>query len=66
MKNFALGFLLSGCICLISYIVWENHRHVPVIIQQVPVPVAVPLQQSLPFPPNPNLALVLEKDNDNI
>jgi hypothetical protein len=41
MKNFILGFLLSLSMCLIVYVVWENYRHVPVVIQQVPVPVPV-------------------------
>jgi hypothetical protein len=66
MKNFALGFLFSLCICLVSYILWENHRHVPVLIQQVPVPVPV---QSMPSSEQMNDPIAIYRkvlDNDRI
>jgi len=39
MKEFMLGFFVASSLMLAAYIVWENKRHVPVVIQQVPVPV---------------------------
>lgn len=46
MRSFFLGFFLCLSACSIGYILWENHRYVPVLIQQVPVPVPVPMEQS--------------------
>lgn len=37
MKNFLLGFFVCLSLSLGTYLVWENHRHVPVLIKQVPV-----------------------------
>ena len=47
MREFMLGFFVALSLSMASYIVWENYRHVPVVIQQVPVPM-----QSVPTPPN--------------
>jgi hypothetical protein len=51
MKNFCLGFLAALSLSLISYILWENHRHVPVVVKQVPVP--VPMFQPPAVSPEP-------------
>ena len=37
MKNFLLGFFMCLSLSLGTYLVWENHRHVPVMIKQVPI-----------------------------
>jgi hypothetical protein len=39
MREFMLGFFVASSLLLASYIVWENKRHVPVLIKEVPVPV---------------------------
>ena len=39
MKDFILGFFVAAFIASAGYIIWENHRHVPVLIKEVPVPV---------------------------
>ncbi len=48
MKNFFLGFFAGLSLCLTVYVIWEHYRHVPVVIQQIPVPVQ-PQQQQFPF-----------------
>tara|TARA_B100002019_G_scaffold39577_1_gene33134 strand:+ start:4590 stop:4754 length:165 start_codon:yes stop_codon:yes gene_type:complete len=39
MREFMLGFFVASSLMLSAYIVWENKRHVPVVIKEVPVPV---------------------------
>lgn len=46
MKSFWLGFFMSSSLCLVTYIAWEYHRYVPVVIKPIPVP--VPMSQ-LPY-----------------
>jgi|MDTD01.2.fsa_nt_gb hypothetical protein len=63
MKNFWFGFFVSVSICLTTYIVWEHIRHVPVVIQQVPMPVPMSRDSEiLPEPvPNTNALRVAEE-----
>ena len=46
MKDWFLGFVVGVALCLGVYVVWEDYRHVPVIIREikftVPVPVPMP------------------------
>jgi hypothetical protein len=51
MKNFCLGFFVCLSICLMSYTIWEHHRHVPVIVKQVFVP--IPMSTAPPVQPEP-------------
>lgn len=48
MRNFFFGFFVATTLCCAGYLVWEHFRHVPVLIQQVPVP--VPMVQPTPSP----------------
>lgn len=48
MKEFFLGFFFCLSICSVSYTVWENYRHIPVLIREIPVP--VPMQRLEPEP----------------
>jgi len=43
MKDCFLGFIIGVSLCLGLYVVWENHRHVPVIIKEIKIPVPVPV-----------------------
>lgn len=49
MKDGFLGFVVGVALCLALYVVWEDHRHVPVIIKEIKVPVPVPV----PMPESP-------------
>jgi hypothetical protein len=49
MREFMLGFFVASSLMLAAYIVWENKRHVPVVIKEVPVPVQM-VPQSLGNP----------------
>ena len=46
MKNFSLGFFVCLSLSLGTYLIWENYRHVPILIKQVPVPVFTPMPSS--------------------
>jgi len=37
MKDFLLGFFVCVSLSLSVYTLWENHRHVPVILQPIPI-----------------------------
>ena len=43
MKDCFLGFLVGVALSLSIYVVWEDYRHVPVIIKEIKVPVPVPI-----------------------
>ena len=67
MKNFWLGFFVSVSLCLTTYIVWENIRHVPTVVKTVPVP--VPMSEAPDIMPEPaidniNALLRIENSND--
>ena len=49
MKDCFLGFVVGVALCLSVYVIWEDYRHVPVIIKQIKVPVPVPI----PMPESP-------------
>lgn len=53
MKSFALGVFMCLSVCLAAYIVWEHHRHVPVLIKEVPV-----MPQMVPMPSKPDSNLM--------
>ena len=50
MKNYFMGFLVGVGMCLSAYLLWEHHRHVPVIIKEIKVPVPVPVPVPIPVP----------------
>lgn len=52
MKDFILGFFVAAFIASAGYIIWENHRHIPVLIKEVPVPVQM---QMGPNTSNPDI-----------
>jgi len=41
VKDFMLGFFVAASFSFLLYTIWEYKRHVPVVIQQVPVPMRV-------------------------
>jgi len=47
MREFMLGFFVASSLMLAGYIVWENKRHVPVLIKEVPV---MPEIKMVPMP----------------
>ena len=51
MKNCFMGFLVGVGVCLCAYILWEHHRHVPVIIKEIKIPVPVPVPIPVPVEP---------------
>jgi len=54
MKNFSLGFFVCLSLSLGTYLFWENYRHVPVMIKQVPVYIfKSPSSSPLKVPPPP-------------
>ena len=42
------GVVVGSLICAALYLLWEQHRHVPVIIRQIRVPVPVPVPVPAP------------------
>jgi len=48
MKDWFLGFVVGVALCLGVYVVWEDYRHVPVIIREIKVPVPVPVPMPAP------------------
>jgi hypothetical protein len=57
MKNYLVGFLAGVGLCLSVYIGWEHYRHVPVIIQEIKVPVPVPVPIPVPVPAEPPVSV---------
>ena len=55
MREFMLGFFVASSLMLAAYIVWENKRHVPVVIKEVPVPVQMMPQNMGPYTDNPDI-----------
>jgi len=55
MREFMLGFFVASSLMLAAYIVWENKRHVPVVIKEVPVPVQMMPQNMGPYTGNPDI-----------
>jgi len=55
VKEFMLGFFVALSLSMAGYIAWEHHRHVPVVIQQVPVPVKMIPQSMGPFTGDPDI-----------
>jgi len=53
MRNFLLGFFVAATLSLSGYLVWEHFRHVPVLIQQIKVPVPTPMGDINPEPIQP-------------
>mgnify|MGYP003112001419 CR=1 FL=1 len=49
MKDCFLGFVVGVSVSLSAYVIWEDYRHVPVIIKKIKVPVPVPV----PMPESP-------------
>lgn len=50
MRNFFLGFFVAATLALSGYLVWEQYRHVTVLIQKQMVPVPVPMGNIQPEP----------------
>ena len=53
MRNFFFGFFVATTLCLAGYLVWEQYRHVAVLIQKQMVPVPVPMGNIQPEPMSP-------------
>ncbi len=46
MREFMLGFFVASTLSLFAYIAWENYRHVPVVIERIPVPIQMTPRQA--------------------